>query len=292
VNPKSIIINGTTSVTATFTQSILHHFDFDPISSPQTAGSAFAITITAKDQHENIVTSYTGSNTLSDSTGTISPTSTGAFSAGVWTGSVTITKAQTGVTITTTGDSKTGTSNNFNVNPTSSSVQSATGTGSVVFSPDAGVIEGLTAVSESTLPSAGKPSLTFPHGNFTFRITGLGVGQTVTVTVTLPSDLPTTASYWKYHASEGGWIQIPIGSNDGDNVITITLVDGGLGDDDGIANGVIVDQGGPGTSRAAAPVGGVLMAVNKLAVLVPYLALVGLIAAASSLYALRRRCRS
>jgi hypothetical protein len=142
------------------------------------------------------------------------------------------------------------------------------------------------------LPSAGKPSLTFPHGNFTFRITGLGVGQTVTVTVTLPSDLPTTASYWKYHASEGGWIQIPIGSNDGDNVITITLVDGGLGDDDGIANGVIVDQGGPGTSRAAAPVGGVLMAVNKLAVLVPYLALVGLIAAASSLYALRRRCRS
>ena len=162
----------------------------------------------------------------------------------------------------------------------------------VVFSPDGGVIEGLTAVSESTLPSAGKPTLTFPHGFFTFRITGLAVGQTVTVTVTLPSDLPSTASYWKYHASEGGWIQIPMGSNDGDNVITIALVDGGLGDDDGIANRVIVDQGGPGTPRPAGPVGGVLMAVNKLAVLVPYLALVGLIAAASSLYALRRRCRS
>jgi len=52
-----------------------------------------------------------------DSTGTISPTSTGAFSAGVWSGSVTITKAQTGVTITTSGNGKSGTSNSFHVNP-------------------------------------------------------------------------------------------------------------------------------------------------------------------------------
>jgi hypothetical protein len=37
-----------------------------------------------------------------------------------------------------------------------------------------------------------------------------------------------------------------MGDDDGDNVITITLVDGGLGDDDLTANGVIVDQGGPG----------------------------------------------
>jgi hypothetical protein len=156
----------------------------------------------------------------------------------------------------------------------------------VVFSPDAGIIEGLTAVSESTLPSAGKPSLTFPYGFFTFRITGLAVGQTVTVTVTLPSDLPTAASYWKYHASEGGWIQIPMGSNDGDNVITITLVDGGLGDDDGIANGVIVDQGGPGVPRV--PVGGVLTPMNKLVVLSPYLVLLGLLGSAMAVVAARK----
>lgn len=36
-----------------------------------------------------------------------------------------------------------------------------------------------------------------------------------------------------------------MGSNDGDNIITVQLTDGGGGDDDGIANGVIVDQGGP-----------------------------------------------
>jgi hypothetical protein len=278
----------------------LDHFTFATIISPQTAGAAFSITITGKDAYENTVTSYVGTNILSDTTGTINPTSTTAFSSGVWSGSVTISKSQTGVSITTTGATKTGTSNNFNVNPTSSSVQSATGTGLVVFSPDAGVIEGLAAVSESTLPSAGKPNLAFPHGFFSFTITGLTAGATVTVTITFPSPMPVGTQYWKYGPTPGNlvdhWYQIPIGDDDGDNVITITVTDNGLGDD--ILTGTdlqIVDQGGPGTFTPAAPVGpvgGVLMAVNKLAVLVPYLALAGLVAAASSLYALRKRCRS
>lgn len=36
-----------------------------------------------------------------------------------------------------------------------------------------------------------------------------------------------------------------MGDDDGDNVITITLVDGGLGDDDLTESKVIVKQGGP-----------------------------------------------
>lgn len=43
-------------------------------------------------------------------------------------------------------------------------------------------------------------------------------------------------------------------SNDGDNIITITLQDGEIGDDDGVANGVIVDQGGPGITTVVARV--------------------------------------
>ena len=35
-----------------------------------------------------------------------------------------------------------------------------------------------------------------------------------------------------------------------DNIITIQLTDGRLADDDGVANGIIVDQGGPGTPLA------------------------------------------
>ena len=127
-------------------------------------------------------------------------------------------------------------------------IETATGTGIACFETDAGTIEGLEAVDESTLPEEGKPALAFPHGFFSFDITGLTPGQTVEVTVTLPDNVPVGTQYWKYHASEGGWIQIPMGSDDGDEIITITLVDGGLGDDDGTANGVIVDQGGPGMS--------------------------------------------
>jgi len=100
----------------TVNPAALDHFTFATISSPQTAGTGFTITIMARDAYNNNVTSYTNTNTLSDSTGTIAPTSTGAFSSGAWTGSVTITKAQSGITITTSGSGKSGTSNSFTVN--------------------------------------------------------------------------------------------------------------------------------------------------------------------------------
>ena len=125
-------------------------------------------------------------------------------------------------------------------------VETATGSGIACFETNAGTIEDQEAVDEAMLPTGGKPPLVFPHGFFSFNITGLTPGQTVEVTILFPDSLPVGTQYWKYHASEGGWIQIPMGSDDGDNVITITLVDGGLGDDDGIADGIIVDQGGPG----------------------------------------------
>jgi hypothetical protein len=102
------------SSSVSVTAGDLDHFDFATISSPQTAGTAFAITITAKDAANNTVTSYTGRNTLSYSTGTISPNRIN-FSNGVWTDDVTITTAEKEVSITTVGDGKTGTSNNFDV---------------------------------------------------------------------------------------------------------------------------------------------------------------------------------
>ena len=151
-------------------------------------------------------------------------------------------------------------------NPVEAMVQSSTGTGNVSFISDAGTIENLTAISESKLPAEGKPALSFPHGFFSFKITGLTVGQTVNVTITFPSNIPVTAQYWKYHTPEG-WYQIPIRSNDGDNIIIIQLTDGGMGDDDGVANGVIVDAGGPGIQKP--PVGGKIVPVNETEFLAP-----------------------
>jgi len=129
-------------------------------------------------------------------------------------------------------------------------VETATHTGTATLSLSSGTIQNLTAVADTSPPPEGKPELIFPHGLFEFRIPGLTNGQSITLTITLPSAVPTTASYWKYGPTStaplGEWYQIPMGDNDGDNVITITLTDGGWGDDDRSPNGTIVDQGGPG----------------------------------------------
>lgn len=129
-------------------------------------------------------------------------------------------------------------------------IETATRTGTAYFASDSGTIEDLTALNESDLPEE-NPNVDFPHGIFSFNITGLSNGETVNVTINFPQDIPTTAQYWKYNASSGEWYQIPIGSNDGDNTITIMLQDGGIGDNDGATNGIISDPGAPSAPPAA-----------------------------------------
>jgi len=107
--------SGTTNK-ITVNPGALDRFIFSTISNPQIAGKAFSMTITAKDANSNTVTSYTGTNTLTASSGTITPISTSAFVGGVWTGSVSLFASSSGTTIGTSGSSKTGTSNSFNVN--------------------------------------------------------------------------------------------------------------------------------------------------------------------------------
>jgi hypothetical protein len=115
-------------------ESVLDHFEFDTIASPQTVGTAFSIKITAKDQFNAVLTSYTGTNTLTYSLGTITPTSTTAFIAGVWTGIVQVNTAGSGATISTTGNGKNGTSGTFTVNEAPTPPKASTPT----FSPAGG----------------------------------------------------------------------------------------------------------------------------------------------------------
>jgi uncharacterized repeat protein (TIGR01451 family) len=204
-------------------------------------------------------------------TGQLSPTlATGTFT-------------NTAVITTTTVDANHG-NNRSDVEVTviaGGTVETATGTGTADFRINSGRMEDLAAVAEGTLtcPEAGKPDLVFTHGFFSFNITGLTpcAGETVVVTITLPSAVPATTQYWKCH--DGAWLDVTslLGDNDGDNVLTLTLTDGGLGDDDGECNGVIVDDGGPGQQRPI-PVGGLIVPVSKLGLLVPWLALASLAA--------------
>jgi FlaG/FlaF family flagellin (archaellin) len=97
---------------------VFDHFEFDTISSPQTSGVPFSITIRAMDQYGNPFTGYSGANTLTLSGGEISPAVTSGFLYGVWTGEVTVTGLATAASITTVAhfnSSKMGISDTFTV---------------------------------------------------------------------------------------------------------------------------------------------------------------------------------
>lgn len=97
---------------------VLDHFEFDFIESPQTSGTSFNILIKAVDQYGLPFTDYSGANTLNCSNGQITPTRTGGFLYGVWSGKVTVTGNSSQATITTVAEfdnSKTGKSNPFSV---------------------------------------------------------------------------------------------------------------------------------------------------------------------------------
>jgi len=133
-------------------------------------------------------------------------------------------------------------------------VDSSTGAGFVSFDTGGSGLESLSAVSMATPPEAG--NLVFPYGFFSFTIEVTNPGDSAVVTLKLPSNAPVGTQYWKYGPTPTDptdhWYQLPIGDDDGDNVITITLTDNGLGDDilTGEGDGQIVDQGGPGVPVA------------------------------------------
>jgi predicted outer membrane repeat protein len=128
-------------------------------------------------------------------------------------------------------------------------VATATGTGTATFTTSGGSITGLTATASTTCGALS--GFTFPHGFFSFNINGISSGSTVTITITLPSNMPTNTQYWK--CINGQWVNVTsiMGDNNGDNVLTLAITDGGLGDADGVANGIIVDPGTPAIPATA-----------------------------------------
>jgi len=87
-----------------------------------------------------------------------------------------------------------------------------------------------------------------PQGLFDFQVTGCAAGASIVLTITYPQPLPAGSRYWKYGPTLGNpvahWYVMP--ATISGNTVTFTITDGGLGDDDLVANGTIVDAGGPG----------------------------------------------
>ena len=102
-------------------------------------------------------------------------------------------------------------------------------------------------------PSPGDaPNATFPVGHFSFEVRDLDPGAATEVTIYLPSWM-TVQSWWKYGRTPGNptphWYEFTFDGTTGaeinGTVVTLHFVDGARGDDDLMANGVIVDPGGP-----------------------------------------------
>ncbi|MBI5342508.1 MAG: hypothetical protein HZB63_04210, partial [Deltaproteobacteria bacterium] len=101
----------------------------------------------------------------------------------------------------------------------------------------------------SRLNQAGKPAtFMFHDGLVAYNVAGIAPGSTVTVKITFPSGVPAGSKIYQVDAN--GFHEIP-GAVINGNIVTMTLTDGGTGDGDGQANGVIVDPVG-----VAAPVSG------------------------------------
>lgn len=102
-------------------------------------------------------------------------------------------------------------------------------------------------------PAGSAPGAFFPHGLLDFVLVNCTPGSTVTLTVTYPAALDPAAQYWKYGPTPAlgppHWYVLP--ATIAGDTATFSITDGALGDDDLVANGTIVDQGGPGTPVVA-----------------------------------------
>jgi uncharacterized repeat protein (TIGR03803 family) len=122
-------------------------------------------------------------------------------------------------------------------------VGSVTGTGNITVSVSSGALYEIHAVSDgnAALNSTGKPSgLLFPDGMVFYQVTGLTPGATITATITFPTVISAEAKVYKAGSSGFYDFTAHVLSISG-NTVTVSLTDGGAGDDDGAANGVIVD---------------------------------------------------
>ena len=123
------------------------------------------------------------------------------------------------------------------------SVSTADGSGYLsVQSPAGTFLSDVIAVDPDTL-GAPPPDASFPFGALSFNVNGLTPGAAIEVEIEFPEEL-SVSSYFKY---SDNWYEFLDNGTTGATVtsdkVILKFVDGGRGDHDGIANGVIEDPG-------------------------------------------------
>jgi len=115
-----------------------------------------------------------------------------------------------------------------------------------------GTITDVRSVDPTTLPAGANRPAALPLGLVRFKVAVPAGGQ-AQVTIHLPVALAADARWYKYDDTNGWQDYTGAGyaALAGPRTVVLQLEDGGHGDADGTANGVIVDPGGPGGALAA-----------------------------------------
>jgi hypothetical protein len=107
-------------------------------------------------------------------------------------------------------------------------------------------------IDPATMPASfGMPD-NLIYGLLEIEVRVSSPGSLTTVTIFLPSPAADGYGWYKYNDT-AGWTDYNGNAafNPARDQVTLTLEDGGTGDDDGVANGVIVDPSGLGTSSSS-----------------------------------------
>ena len=154
----------------------------------------------------------------------------------------------------------------------------------------------ITKASSASAPAPVPSDASFPYGFAAIELQGGFQGSSAAVTLRFPEPLPASAVYLKFGKAPGPecqeldctkdrWYVIPHWISEDRRAVTIYLTDGGLGDNDSLANGRIVDPGGIALRAAAPPT-----AAHPIPTLSEWsLVVLGLLAAGAGARQLRRR---
>ena len=123
-------------------------------------------------------------------------------------------------------------------------VPNPVGEGDITIATSSGTLEDVSGVDPETFE--GMPSgISFPYGMLSFRITGLALGETVSITLILPEPLSDDALWYWYNPATSTFVDITDSVTWSGTTATLSATDGGTLDSDGVENGVIDDPVGP-----------------------------------------------
>jgi hypothetical protein len=107
-----------------------------------------------------------------------------------------------------------------------------------VENPDCRLVE-IRYLTEAS-PGKGKPQGKFSHGGLKFKVKNIAPGGSVRMQIISEKNYKKNSEYWKYDETTG---YSRMESTVSGNVLSFTLTDGGRGDADLQANGIIDDPG-------------------------------------------------